>query len=170
MSLIWKSALGAAMAVACLVSTAAAQDPPARRPLAVADITALEAFGRGSISPDGRWAVYEKRGRYDALPRFDWAQRSAWAGMELWRVDLTDSGAAPERLFAGEGPGLMQVAWSPSGERLLIHRFQDGRFEFGLATMEGPAVRWTEVGVPDRASVRHQQRLRGTHVADPVPP
>lgn len=143
MSLIWKSALGAAMAVACLVSTAAAQDPPARRPLAVADITALEAFGRGSISPDGRWAVYEKRGRYDALPRFDWAQRSAWAGMELWRVDLTDSGAAPERLFAGEGPGLMQVAWSPSGERLLIHRFQDGRFEFGLATMEGPAVRWT---------------------------
>ena len=143
MSLIWRSALWAAMAIACLGSAAAAEDPSARRALAVSDVTTLEAFGRGSISPDGRWAVYEKRGRYDALPRFDWAQRSAWAGMEVWRVDLADPGAAPERLFAGEGPGIMQVAWSPSGDRLLIHRFQDGRFEFGVATMDDLSVRWT---------------------------
>lgn len=104
---------------------------------------ALEAFGRGSISPDGRWAIYEKRGRYDAIPQFDFAQRSAWAAMDLWAMDLHKAESPPELLLPGEGPGLLRVAWSPSGARLLVYRFRDAKFEVGIVELADRSVQWT---------------------------
>lgn len=107
------------------------------------DILSLEAFGRASISPDGRWAVYEKRGAYEDTPRFDLAQRSVWAAFDLWRVDLSQPEAVPVRLLPDEGIGLLRGDWSPSGDRLLVSRFGEGRYEYGVADPKGRSVRWT---------------------------
>jgi dipeptidyl aminopeptidase/acylaminoacyl peptidase len=130
---------GALLSLALVGSPASAQT----RPIQVDDIVALEAFGRASIDPSGRWAVYEKRGPYDTAPRFDFAQRSVWAIWDLWRVDLTRPERPPERLLPGEGIGLLRGDWSPSGGRMIVQRFQDGRFEFGIADVAARAVRWT---------------------------
>lgn len=133
----------AILTMACLTSPAQAEGPTPSRPLGVEDIVALEAFGRGSISPDGRWAIYEKRGRYDAIPQFDFAQRSAWAAMDLWAMDLNKAGSPPELLLPGEGPGLLRLAWSPSGARLLVYRFRNAKFEVGIVELADRSVRWT---------------------------
>ncbi|MCG2665225.1 hypothetical protein [Brevundimonas sp.] len=69
--------------------------------MTVNDIVSTEAFGRASLSPKGRWGIYEKRGPYDTAPRFDLGPRSQWLTMDLWRVDMSRPGAAPERLLPG---------------------------------------------------------------------
>lgn len=135
--------IGAAMALAFFAAPVMAADPTGMRPLTAEDIVGLEAFGRGGISPDGRWAIYEKRGRYDAIPRFDYAQRSAWATVELWVVDLERPEARPELLLPGEGRGILRVAWSPTGKRLLVHKFRDGRLEAGVVDIGRRSVAWT---------------------------
>lgn len=129
----------AVIALACLTSPAAAQT----RPLAVDDVVRLESFGRASIAPNGRWAVYEKRGPYDSAPRFDLGPRSQWAIMDLRLVDLTRPRSPPERLLPQEGLGLLRGAWSPSGARLLIYRFGQETLEVGIVTMADRTVRWT---------------------------
>ena len=136
--------LAAAMAAACLsFAVAQAADDRGARPIAVEDIVSLEAFGRGGVSPDGRWAVYEKRGAYDTALRFDLAWRSAWTIMDLWIVDLEAPGAPPILLLPGEGPGLQRLAWSPSGKRLLITRLQGATYEYGVVDVAARHVRWT---------------------------
>lgn len=131
----------ALMTLVCLATPVSPQD----RGVTVDDIVGLEAFGRASISPDGRWAIYEKRGRYDSATRFDLGQRASWTTTDLWLVDLHSSEAVPERLLPGEGLGLLRGSWSPSGARLLIHRFDGARLEVGVVTMADRSVRWTGV-------------------------
>jgi hypothetical protein len=133
-ALVW-----ALMALACLATPVSPQD----RGVTVDDIVGLEAFGRASISPDGRWALYEKRGRYDSATRFDLGQRASWTITDLWRVDLRRPDAAPERLLPGEGPGLLRGSWSPSGARVLVSRFDGVRLEVGVVTMADRSVHWT---------------------------
>ncbi|MNS15931.1 Prolyl oligopeptidase family protein [compost metagenome] len=136
--------LAAALTAACLLSAPAqARNGDDGRPVAVEDIVALEAFGRADISPDGRWAVYEKRGAYDTATRFDLAWRSAWTIMDLWVVDLSVRDAVPRLLLPGEGPGLQRVAWSPTGRRLLVTRLQGDSYEYGVVDMALQAVEWT---------------------------
>ena len=113
------------------------------RGVTVDDVVGLEAFGRASISPNGRWAVYEKRGRYDSAPRFDFGQRNGWLITDLWRVDLRHPDAPPRKLLPGEGPGLLRGAWSPSGDRILVTRFDGTRLEVGIASLADRSVRWT---------------------------
>jgi len=139
MSKLVSHLLWAALALVCLAPMAAAQT----RSLTVNDIVSTEAFGRASLSPDGRWAIYEKRGPYDAAPRFDLGPRSQWLTMDLWRVDMTRPGAAPERLLPGEGPGLIRGSWSSSSERLVVYRLRGDRFEVGVAAVAERSVRWT---------------------------
>ncbi len=106
---LFSAPLLAAMALACIGSPAIGQS----RPLAVDDIVRLEAFGRAALSPDGHWLIYEKRGAYDAAPRFDYGPRSTWAIMDLWLVDLRQSNPS-QRLLPDEPPGLLRGSWSPS--------------------------------------------------------
>ncbi|CAM2831032.1 S9 family peptidase [Brevundimonas diminuta] len=141
--LSFASRFAAALAVACLFVALPAQAEQASRPVTVDDIVALEAFGRAEISPDGRWAVYEKRGPYNTIPRFEFAWRSTWTIMDLWLVDLADPTAPPRLLLPGEGPGLQKVSWSPGGERLLITRLRGRDFEYGVVAMAERTVVWT---------------------------
>ena len=72
----------AMMAVAWLATGAMASSGDPDRRLTVEDLLGLEAFGRADISPDGRWAVYEKRDGYNTMD-----------GGPPWRaVDLDDHG------------------------------------------------------------------------------
>ncbi|MCH4269658.1 MAG: prolyl oligopeptidase family serine peptidase [Brevundimonas sp.] len=134
---------GATIMAACLSASAFAQGSNPSRPLAVNDITRLASFGRGAVSPDGRWAVYEKRGAYDSIPRFEYEWRSTWTVMNLWLADIHNPGAAPAPLIPEEGPGLQRVAWSPSGAHLLVSRLRDRKFELGVVSMADRSVRWT---------------------------
>lgn len=139
MSKLVSHLLWVAMALGCLAPMAAAQT----RSLTVNDIVSTEAFGRASLSPNGRWGIYEKRGPYDAAPRFDLGPRSQWLTMDLWRVDMSRPGAAPERLLPGEGQGLIRGVWSSSGDRLVVYRLRGDRFEVGVALVAERSVRWT---------------------------
>ena len=128
----------AGIALVCLASTCQAED----RPMTVDDIVSTEAFGRASFSPDGRWAVYEKRGKYDAAPRYDLGPRSQWATTELWRVDLSKQ-AAPEPLVREGGGGIVRGPWSPSGRKMLVYRLLDDRLEIGVVAVADRRVVWT---------------------------
>lgn len=129
----------AVMGFACAASTALGQS----RPLQIDDVVKLEGFGRASISPDGRWAVYEKRGAYDTTPGFDFGGRSTWAITDLWRVNLTDTTRRPQRLLPAEPVGLLRGPWSPSGRHMLVYRFGHGRYEVGIASPDDRSVRWS---------------------------
>lgn len=139
-----KPLFGAMAACACLLTAdALAQEVQPGRPLTVEDIVELESFGRATISPDGRWAVYEKRGPYNTATRFDFGVRAAWTIMELWLVDLEAPERSPERLLETEGLGLQRLSWSPDSRRLLITRLQDDNLEAGVVTVADRSVWWT---------------------------
>lgn len=139
-----KPLLGAMAACACLLTAdALAQEAPPERPLTVQDVVELESFGRATISPDGRWAVYEKRGPYNTARRFDFGVRAAWTIMELWLVDLEAPQRPPERLLETEGLGLQRLSWSPDSRRLLITRLQGDNLEAGVVTVADRSVWWT---------------------------
>lgn len=131
----------AAVMLLCLAAPSTQAGGPGS--LSVDDLLGLEAFGQAAISPDGRWAVYERRGAYDTLERVDLGGQSVRTLMDLWVSDLDAPSAAPHRLLPGEGPGLELVAWSPSGRRLLVTRLRDGAFEYGVVSMVDRSVRWT---------------------------
>jgi dipeptidyl aminopeptidase/acylaminoacyl peptidase len=126
------------MTLACGVAAA-----EQRRGVSVEDIVSTEAFGRASRSPDGRWAVYEKRAAYDRAPRFDLGARSQWATVDLWLADLRRPDQPARPLAQGEGPGLLLGEWSPSGQRLVVQRLRGQRLEFGVATPSAGTVQWT---------------------------
>ena len=127
------------LALVCAASPLQATD----RPITVDDIVKLEAFGRATIAPDGRWAVYEKRDDYDTIPNYDHMQRAHWTIMDLWRVDLKAAAPRPERLLPEEPVGLLRGEWSPDGRRLIVYRFRGDLHEIGIADVAARTVRWT---------------------------
>lgn len=127
------------LTLACAATHADAQS----RPLAVEDVVRLESFGRASIAPSQRLAVYERRGAYNTAPRYDFGGRSTWAITDLMLIDLDRPLSAPERLLPQEPIGLLRGPWSPSGDRLVVYRFGGGRYEAGIVTLSTRTVAWT---------------------------
>ncbi|VVT10353.1 Peptidase S9 [Sphingomonas sp. EC-HK361] len=76
---------------ASLTALATAAVPASARQLTIDDVIALSRVGAPAASPDGRWLVWQQRETDLAADkgRFD-----------LWRLDLTRKGAAPEKLVA----------------------------------------------------------------------
>jgi len=140
---MWMRRLAALAAFVLIGTGVAPAAATGERLLTVDDLVGLEAFGRAQISPDGRWAVYERRGGYDDMERIALGGASVRTLMDLWVVDLLDSTPAPQRLLPEEGPGLQTVAWAPDGARLLVTRLQDAAFEYGIVDMADRSVRWT---------------------------
>lgn len=139
MTQLFRGLSWAVIALACIAGYAHAQT----RPLAVDDIVSTEAFGRASISPSGRWALYEKRGPYDTAPRFDLGPRSQWAISDLWLIDLEQPASEPERLLPNEDLGIVRGPWSPTGTRLLVYRLRGDRLEAGIVRLSDRSVTWT---------------------------
>lgn len=131
--------LGPLLIWLCLAAPAASEG----RPLELDHIVRLEGFGRASISPDGAWAVYERRGPYHSATRFDLGQRSVWTTTDLWRVDLRQAASRPLRLLPEAEVGLIRGPWSPNGRRMAVYRFTGARLELGVADPARRSVRWT---------------------------
>ncbi|WP_029416645.1 S9 family peptidase [Brevundimonas bacteroides] len=112
------------------------------RPLRVEDIVSTEAIVRASISPDGRWAVYERRAAYDQAPRYDLGPRSLWAITRLWRIDLRDGGP-PQLLVADPAGGMVLGPWSPDGRHLAVFHLTGARLEIGVVEVQTGAAWWT---------------------------
>lgn len=135
--------LAGAMAAACLMllgTPAVAQD----RALTLDDVLSMQTIGGGSLSPDGRWAVYERRGAYDSAPRFDRGGRSWWSATTLMLVEV--EGGEPRPLLAPDPDpdgGVVLGSWSPDGERLLVYRLKGEGLEAGIVSLPGGSVRWT---------------------------
>ena len=79
------------LSASLITLAAAAALPAAARPMTIEDLTMLSRIGTPTVSKDGRWMVWAQRETdLDAdRGRFD-----------LWRLDLTKPGAAPEKLLA----------------------------------------------------------------------
>jgi len=116
-------------------------------PLAVNDLMAMESFGTASLSPDGRWAVFERQAAFEAAPRYDRYYMGGWATSELWIVDVTRT-EAPVRFLSAEPPGVVQGPWSPSGRRLAVFRLRAEGWRIGVVDVDTRSVRWTDL-TPD---------------------
>lgn len=135
----WAYATGACATAAG--ATGAGADPA--RPLTLDDVLRMESFGAASLSPDGRWAVFERRAPYEDLPRYDLGHRSVWAGSRLWIADLNTRAPAAPLLPHGEGTGVILGGWSPSGTQLLVFRLRGRTWEAGVVRLADRSVRWT---------------------------
>jgi len=135
--------VGLVILMLCMAAGGAVAAGQTGRPLTVEDIVALESFGRASIAPNERWAVYERRGGYDTAPRYDLGARSTWTIMKLRRLDLGRAGSRSEPLLEGDPSGLLCGPWSPSGRRLVICRLIGETLELGIVDVASRGVRWT---------------------------
>lgn len=113
------------------------------RLLTIDDVLGMESFGDASLSPDGRWLVYERRRAFDSAPRFDRGHRSVWATTDLFLVDLHREGERMPLLRTGEEEGLVLGPWSPTGAWLLVYRVGAERMEAGVLNVKTRSVLWT---------------------------
>lgn len=128
-----------ALASALLVMPATAEE----RLLTIDDVLGMESFGDASLSPDGRWLVYERRRAFDSAPRFDRGHRSVWTTTDLFLVDLHREGERTPLLRTGEEEGLVLGPWSPTGAWLLVYRVGAERMEAGVLNVKTRSVLWT---------------------------
>ena len=167
----------AALALACLMSVGpviASDDVSASgkrapgRTLSLDDVLAMETFGAAALSPDGAWAVYERRRPYDTAPRFDRAHRSGWAISDLM-IARTDDGQ-PERLLPPDpGAGLLLGPWSPDSRRLVVYRLRGDRLEVGIVEVADRSVVWTGL-TPDLVNAVSISWLDGDRIALTIRP
>ncbi len=135
---IW-AAWACVLANALLIAPTIAQD----RSLTIDDVLSMESFGDASLSPDGRWLVYERRRAFDSAPRFDRGHRSVWAATDLFFVDLHGATEPTQWIPNIENEGVVMGAWSPSGAQLLVYRVGTHRMEAGVLDVKTRTVLWT---------------------------
>lgn len=129
----------AGIALACLLWTGGARAE--KRPAVIDDVLSMSSFGAVSLSPDGRYAAWERQGPFDQGPRFDRDWRSAWSSGVLFVADL-DAGKAPAPIDGG-ATGLLLGPWSPDGRRLIVYRLVGEIAEAGIADVRTRQVQWT---------------------------
>lgn len=129
----------AGIAVACLLW--ASDGRAEKRPAVVDDILSMTSFGAASLSPDGRYAAWERQGPYNQGSRFDRDWRSAWSSSVLLVADL--GGASAPAPIDNGAVGLLLGPWSPDGRRLIVYRLVGEAAEAGIADARTRQVRWT---------------------------
>lgn len=172
--------LVAALALACLTAAGAATAASSSnygarsdraapdRTLSLDDVLSMETFGSAALSPDGAWAVYERRRPYDTAPRFDRSHRTGWAVSDLM-IARTDGGT-PEPLLAAEaGTGVLLGSWSPDSRRVLVFRLRGDYFEAGVVEVADRSMVWTGL-TPDLVNGVSSAWLDGDRLALTVRP
>jgi len=132
------------LALLCLLTPI----PAAARPYTLDDMLRLESYGQVLVDPTGRWAVVERRDRFDGATdyRYDWHVRRLLS--KLLVADLKARTTA-RPLFAQEAKaGYWAGDFSPSGKRLSVFRLAENRLQLGVLDMASQAIRWLPV-VPD---------------------
>ena len=132
--------VGALCALALACPAAAATEP-----LTLDVLLGLESFGRVSIDPSGRVAVFEERRARGDLPRYDLQPEGALKYAKLYRIDLASPSAARPLLPMDPDAGYSIGPFSPDGQRLAIFRLQGLTWRLGVVNLNSGAVHWTEI-------------------------
>lgn len=150
--------LSAGLALACALAAAQAQ----ARPFTIDDQLSVQDFGRVAFSPDGRWLIAERYGRYKDAPSFDHEFLDHASTSRLLISDLR--GDAKPRPLLAEDPraGDTFGEFSPDGARVLIFRLKDHRREMGVATLATGEVVWSGL-TADPEIWTSQARWRNAH-------
>jgi len=126
-----------ALALAC---PAAAADP-----LTLDVLLGLESFGRVSVDPSGRVAVFEERRARGELPRYDLQPEGALRYARLYRIDLAEPSGVRPLLPMDADAGYTIGPFSPDGQRVAIFRLQGLTWRLGIVSLNSGAVHWTEI-------------------------
>lgn len=118
------------------------------RPYRVSDLLRQESYGQILVDPTGRFAVIERRRRYDSATnyRYDWFVRRLLSRLEV--ADLSRPGATRPLFAQQEDAGYWTGGFSPSGRFLVVFRLHKERLRAGLFDMRTRMVRWLDF-VPD---------------------
>lgn len=132
------------LAALCLLQAA----PTLARTYTVDDLLRLESYGQIALDPGRRWAVVERRDRFDsaAAYRYDWFTRRLVSKLLL--VDLAGKSAAAPLFAQDRDAGYWSGGFSPSGKRLSVVRLAHDQVRIGVVEMASRKVRWLDV-VPD---------------------
>jgi dipeptidyl aminopeptidase/acylaminoacyl peptidase len=120
---------GVALAIAAVA-------PATARDLTIQDVVGLSRVGAPAVSPDGHWLVWQQRetdlaankGRYD-----------------LWVLDLTSKGAAPQKLVAEPDVNEMAPQFSADGRTIYFQSDKGGDDAvWSVATTGGTPTKLTD--------------------------
>jgi dipeptidyl aminopeptidase/acylaminoacyl peptidase len=132
--------LFAGVALACALTATQAN---ADRPFTIEDQLSVQDFGRVAFSPDGRWLIAERYGRWKDAPTFDHEFLDHQTTSRIFITDLSTD-APPRALLAeDQKAGDTFGAFSPDGARVLVFRQKGHRREMGVATLATGAVVWS---------------------------
>lgn len=112
------------------------------RPYTVDDMLQLESYGQVQIDPSERWAIVERRARYDSAPRFDYGAMVERSLSRLMVLDLGNPGQLRPLFEQEADAGYWSAGFSPSGRQLAIYRLQGDRLTLGVLDMTRRTVRW----------------------------
>lgn len=153
--------LGRLTAAWLVLAASAAGAEPQGATLTLDRLLKLEDLGSTALSPDGRRLVIETRAPFDQAPRFDFDNGEARIG----RLMIADLGAGlPARplLAAEPGAGYTAGPFSPSGRRMIVSRWRDGRWTAGVVDLETGVVAWLAFGLDDTQYGRSLQWISDT--------
>ncbi|MBI1198530.1 MAG: prolyl oligopeptidase family serine peptidase [Phenylobacterium sp.] len=117
------------------------------RGLQPADFLRQEGFGRIDVTPDGRWALVERRGPRASASRFDYDRFTPILRTRLQVADLARPGPLRDLVPAEPGVGYALGPAAPDGTRVAVMRLKADVWELGVAT-PGQGVRWLGI-TPD---------------------
>ena len=125
-----KKLLLASLAVAALAQGSAALS----RPMTATDLASLRRIAAPSVSPDGRWLVYQLR-------ETDLAANKGRT--DLWLLDLSTKGAAPTPLIASADANETSPAFSADGQWIYFLSGKSGSNQLWRKRRSEPAEQVT---------------------------
>lgn len=131
----------AGLALACALAAGAAH--PAPRPFTIEDQLSLQDFGRVAVSPDGRWLLAERYGRYQDVARFEHGFLDHQGTSRIYISDLRSDAAARPLLVEDQAAGDTFGAFSPDATLALVFRLKDRRREMGVVRLATGEVIWS---------------------------
>lgn len=143
----------AAMLACLCLALGAAQTGAGPRPFSVEAMLGNESYGHLWVDPGERWAVVERRARYDSASDYGLGGFTTRQLSKLWRIDLARGGAAVPLFDQPADTGYWAEGFSPSGRYLSVMALKDRRLRLGLFDMARGGLRWLD-GHPDMPSAQ----------------
>lgn len=126
---------------------ALASSPSRAEPYTINDLLDAETLVTTLASPDGRWVVVQTYAGQAHAPRFDYDAAYYLATSRLRIIDLTKAAPAAFLIPPDRNTGFVPGPFSPSGQRMLVHRVRDHHWETGVIDLVSRKVRWFGLGV-----------------------
>lgn len=115
---------------ASILALTAATAPAYARQLTIDDVSMLSRVGSPTVSKDGRWLVWQQRETDLSADR---------GRFDLWRLDLTKKGAAPEHLVAEPDVNETSPQFSPDGKSVYFQSDKGGDDAVWVVAVTGGA-------------------------------